>query len=103
MHRPRFGSVFAAVAIAAAAVVPLFAAPAGAANTCDAGQFPASFAAQSGLKVDCHTDAFPANALIGCRRSRVWMMPAANLIVALPAVVALFGEAGASETLCEVP
>jgi hypothetical protein len=41
-----------------AAVVPMFvASPAGAANQCDAGQFPSTFAAQSGLKVACHTDA----------------------------------------------
>jgi len=40
-----------------AAVVPMvFAAPAGAANGCTGGEFPSSFAAQSGLKVACHTD-----------------------------------------------
>jgi len=33
------------------------ASPAGAANQCDAGEFPSTFAAQSGLKVACHTDA----------------------------------------------
>jgi len=58
MHRPKVSSIFAAVALAAAAVVPvLFAAPASAADSCDAGQFPASFGAQSSLKVTCHTDA----------------------------------------------
>jgi hypothetical protein len=41
-----------------AAVVPVFvASPAGAANTCTAGEFPSSFAAQASLKVACHTDA----------------------------------------------
>jgi hypothetical protein len=40
-----------------AAVVPIFvASPAGAANGCTAGEFPSTFAAQSGLKVACHTD-----------------------------------------------
>jgi hypothetical protein len=57
MQRPKFGVIIAAAALAGAAVVPLLATPASAADTCDAGQFPASFAAQSGLKVDCHTDA----------------------------------------------
>jgi len=58
MHRPKFGSVLAAAAIAMAAVVPmLVASPAGAADVCTAGQFPATNAAQSGLKVSCHTDA----------------------------------------------
>jgi len=58
MHRPKLSSIFAAAALAAAAVVPvLTAAPAGAANSCAAGEFPSSFAAQSGLKVACHTDA----------------------------------------------
>ena len=58
MHRPKFGSVLAAAAVAMAAVVPIFvASPAGAANQCTAGEFPSSFAAQSGLKVACHTDA----------------------------------------------
>jgi len=33
------------------------AAPAGAANACDAGQFPSTNAAQAGLKIACHTDA----------------------------------------------
>jgi len=41
-----------------AAVVPMFvASPAGAATGCTAGMFPATFAAQSGVKVACHTDA----------------------------------------------
>jgi hypothetical protein len=41
-----------------AAVVPVFvASPAGAANGCTAGEFPATFAAQASLKVSCHTDA----------------------------------------------
>lgn len=57
MHRPRFGSILAAAALATAAVVPLFAAPAGAANTCGGGEFPSTFAAQSGLKVTCSSDA----------------------------------------------
>ncbi len=58
MHRPKFGSVLAAAAVAMAAVVPIFvASPAGAANGCTAGEFPSTFAAQSGLKVACHTDA----------------------------------------------
>jgi len=40
-----------------AAVVPMFvASPAGAATGCTAGMFPSTFAAQSGLKVACHTD-----------------------------------------------
>jgi hypothetical protein len=57
MHRPKFGSVLAAAAVAMAAVVPVFvASPAGAANGCTAGEFPSTFAAQSGLKVACHTD-----------------------------------------------
>jgi hypothetical protein len=57
MHRPKVSSILAVVALAAAAVIPVFAAPAGAANVCNAGQFPAGFGAQSGLKVVCHTDA----------------------------------------------
>ena len=57
MRRPRIGSVLSAAALAISAVIPLVAAPAGAANSCDAGEFPASFAAQSGLKVDCSADA----------------------------------------------
>ena len=57
MQRPRFGSILAAAALATAAVIPLFAGPAGATTSCDAGEFPATFAAQSGLKIDCHTDA----------------------------------------------
>ena len=58
MHRPKFGSVLAAAAVAMAAVVPIFvASPAGAANQCDGGEFPSTFAAQSGMKVACHTDA----------------------------------------------
>ena len=56
MHRPKFGSVLAAAAVAMAAVVPMFASPAGAANSCAGGEFPSTFAAQSGLKVACHTD-----------------------------------------------
>jgi hypothetical protein len=40
-----------------AAVVPVFvASPAGAADGCTAGEFPSTFAAQSGLKIACHTD-----------------------------------------------
>src|SRR5258708_10377897 len=57
MHRPKFGSVLAAAAVAMAAVVPMFASPAGATTGCTAGEFPSTFAAQSGLKVACHTDA----------------------------------------------
>jgi len=58
MHRPKFGSVLAATAVAMAAVVPMFvASPAGAANGCTAGEFPSTFAAQAGLKIACHTDA----------------------------------------------
>ena len=57
MQRWKIGSVIAAAALATATVVPLLATPAGAANVCDGGEFPASYAAQSILKVDCHTDA----------------------------------------------
>lgn len=58
MKRPKVGSILAAAALATAAVVPLLSAPAGATATgCDANQFPASFAAQSMLKVDCNTNA----------------------------------------------
>lgn len=57
MRRPKFGSLLVAAALATAGAIPLFAAPAFAANTCDGGMFPATFAAQSGLKTDCHTDA----------------------------------------------
>jgi len=57
MHRPKLTSIFAAAALAAAAVVPvLSASPAGAANSCAGGEFPSTFAAQAGLKVACHTD-----------------------------------------------
>ena len=58
MRRPRFGSVLAAAAICMAGLIPMFAAPAGAAVACaTAGEFLNTFAAQSGLKVACNSDA----------------------------------------------
>lgn len=63
MRRPRFGSVLAAVAVATAGVIPLFAAPAGALNTCNAvGVAGQSFPATAGAtlaqwKIDCTTNA----------------------------------------------
>jgi hypothetical protein len=59
MRRLRFGSVIAAVAIATAGAIPLFAAPAGATNACGApgGEFPMTPGAQSAWKVDCSTNA----------------------------------------------
>ena len=58
MRRLRFGSVIAAVAIATAGAIPLFAAPAGATNACGApgGEFPMTPGAQSALKIDCSTN-----------------------------------------------
>ena len=54
MHRPRSGSVLVVVALAMAAVLPIFAAPAGAVTTsCSSGQYPNREASQSGLKVAC--------------------------------------------------
>ena len=58
MRRLRFGSALAAVALASAAAIPLFAAPAGAALSCPAGgSFPNIVGAESNLKVDCTTAA----------------------------------------------
>jgi hypothetical protein len=57
MRRPRFGSCLGAVALAAAAVIPVLASPASAAVTCTTGQFPKTPSAQSGLKVACTVSA----------------------------------------------
>jgi hypothetical protein len=67
MRRPRFGSVLAAVAVATAGLIPIFAAPAGATNNCGPGgtvisavggsNFPVGPGALATLKVDCHVDA----------------------------------------------
>ena len=59
MRRLRFGSAVAAVALAAAGMIPILAAPAGAANTCatNGSMFPALAPSQSGWKVACTSDA----------------------------------------------
>jgi len=59
MRRLKFGSAVAAVALAAAGMIPILAAPAGAANTCGTtgSMFPALAPSQSGWKVACTTDA----------------------------------------------
>jgi len=65
MHRPRFGLILLAVAIATAGAIPLFAAPAGAATTCNGagppavtgGEFPNIAGSQSVWKVNCTTAA----------------------------------------------
>jgi len=56
MHRLRLGSVIAAAALATAIVIPAFASAAGAAIACDSGSFPATYAAQAGIKVTCQDD-----------------------------------------------
>ena len=62
MRRPTFVSVLAVVALVSAGVIPLFAAPAGATNTCNGagvvgGQSPITPGAQSAWKIDCTTNA----------------------------------------------
>jgi hypothetical protein len=57
MRRPKIGSVLAAVALAASALVPMLASPASAAPSCSSGEFPATFGGESALKVACTTDA----------------------------------------------
>jgi len=70
MRRPRFGSVLAAVAIATAGLIPIFASPASATNNCGPGggsagaltaaggsQFPVGPGFLASLRINCHVDA----------------------------------------------
>jgi len=97
MRRPRFGSVLAAVAVATAGLIPIFASPASAANNCGPGtgsggpvntsagsQYPVGPGALAELKIDCHVDAAvnpPAdNIILHDARNGIWHHGAARTV-----------------------
>jgi len=86
MRRPRFGSVIAAVAVATAGVIPLFAAPAAAVNACGApgGIFPMTPGAQAGWKIDCTTNAGTKvdNIIVSDSGNGYWQRGAARKVTA---------------------
>jgi len=91
MRKPRFGSVLLAVAIATAGVIPLFAAPAGAANTCNGvgvagGEFPNTPGAQSQWKIDCTTSAGTKvdNIIVADAGNAYWHRGAARKVTVTP-------------------
>lgn len=86
MRRLRFGSAVAAVAIATAGMIPILAAPAGAATTCgtSGSMFPALAPSQSGWKVACTTDALTKidNVVFADTSTASWHHGAARTVVA---------------------
>ena len=86
MRRLKFGSAVAAVAIAAAGMIPILAAPAGAANTCgtSGSMFPALAPSQSGWKIACTTDALTKidNVVFADTSTASWHHGAARTVVA---------------------
>lgn len=99
MRRPRFGSVLAAVAIATAGLIPIFASPASATNNCGPGSGSAGAANASGgsqmpvgpgflasLRVNCHVDAGVTanNIIIHDAPNAIWHHGGARTVAITP-------------------
>jgi len=99
MRRPRFGSVLAAVAIATAGLIPIFASPASATNNCGPGtgsggplttaggsEFPVGPGFLASLRVNCHVDAavIANNIIIHDAPNAIWHHGGARTVAITP-------------------